>query len=502
MSHWGFPGAVEFSLQDREQFWEAVEANAVDTVRSLLASKKVLSNTVKDGFSPLQVACLKNLPELVAVLVDANRFANSRQTADGKFPIQLSSSIAVWRILAPQCSRNTRDLWEAIEKGDGMGARVHLAAVADEELEAKVNEPKCLKLGETDLEVSLLHVAAFTGNADIIRILLASGALVNKPDQAGTPPLLYAAEHGHVESVRTLLDNGAEFDAKDHRGFTSLHWAATRGDEEMAVLLLDKGADINIKDSDGAAPIHVASRNGRVELVRLLLSRGADVMARTNDGLSPLHEAASYGNPAIAGLLLESGAVLDDTETAAAESPLFRAVERGNLEVIKLLLEKGANVNGVDKKGQTPVHIASYGGYLAVLTHLLETGGEADAADNHGRSPLHHAATNGKVEVVRLLLEKGVEKNCKDKFAATPFDLAAQAGWIDVVHFLREKGGAASNDSNVELAQDLDRYWNAVKCYDVETIRSILTSRSFFASSQKGGISGLHVACRDNHLEA
>lgn len=53
---------------------------------------------------------------------------------------------------------------------------------------------------------SLLSLACFYGNAEIVKVLIDAGADVNDINTDWTTPLLLATQEGHVEIVEMLLD--------------------------------------------------------------------------------------------------------------------------------------------------------------------------------------------------------------------------------------------------------------------------------------------------------
>lgn len=139
--------------------------------------------------------------------------------------------------------------------------------------------------GQKKRSLTALEIAAETSNADILTLLLAHGADVNK----GAPP------------------------------YGPLHIAVRRCKPDIVKVLLDHRADPNRTGPHGA-PLHVALRNGNPDLenVTLLLRNGAD--ANTSmpasgwwPGVMPLHLASKYLNLETAELLLQYGAGVNKT---------------------------------------------------------------------------------------------------------------------------------------------------------------------------------------------
>lgn len=89
-----------------------------------------------------------------------------------------------------------------------------------------------LQEGETPL-----HLAAESGSAARVNLLLTHGALVNAPDSKRRTALHVALQHGHVDAVRALLAHGARLDASDDDGVTPLALAARSGDTVLAALV-------------------------------------------------------------------------------------------------------------------------------------------------------------------------------------------------------------------------------------------------------------------------
>ena len=87
--------------------------------------------------------------------------------------------------------------------------------------------------GQTALMLAVSH-----GRADMVQLLVESGAGINIRDEDGSTALMCAAEHGHMEIVKFLLQQ-ADIDvlAKDNDGLTALAVAMEAGHRDVGVVL-------------------------------------------------------------------------------------------------------------------------------------------------------------------------------------------------------------------------------------------------------------------------
>jgi ankyrin repeat protein len=109
-----------------------------------------------------------------------------------------------------------------------------------------------------------LHLAAFFGQDDAVRLLLARGA---DPDARGTgwmtgTPLNSATSARHAAAVELLLEAGADPDAVQRGGWRPLHSAAHNGDARGVELLLAHGADPTATDDEGRSVADMAAESG------------------------------------------------------------------------------------------------------------------------------------------------------------------------------------------------------------------------------------------------
>jgi len=82
-----------------------------------------------------------------------------------------------------------------------------------------------------------LHAAARNGDVAQLDRLLAIGAPLNAPDEAGRTPLVLATMHGHIEPVRRLLAAGANPAVQDREGLDAVQHARRLGLNQIVQLI-------------------------------------------------------------------------------------------------------------------------------------------------------------------------------------------------------------------------------------------------------------------------
>jgi ankyrin repeat protein len=225
----------------------------------------------------------------------------------------------------------------------------------------------------------------------LIQKLLDAGAdpnaLVNNTPRArmrdGSPRIVFAtalmraAFSGDVELVKLLLAHGADPHIASRDRETSLMAACGTGfingynkqrapAERLAVvkLLIDLGEDVNAADSYGITPLMVAANLGDIAIVQYLIDKGADLSAhdlgKKNDGafgssvepLMPLDYAIGVGT------FVPNNAVIMHNDVVKLISDVMTA--RGIKHTTSECTLRGFTCSGanVDPKTATPAEIA------------------------------------------------------------------------------------------------------------------------------------------------
>jgi ankyrin repeat protein/peroxiredoxin len=280
-----------------------------------------------------------------------------------------------------------------------------------------------------------LHLAAASGYARCATLLIAHGADVNARDETGATPLSEASWTGETEMVRLLVAKGANAnDVNPQTGTTPLHAAASRGYREVAKVLIDAGARADVRDKSGATPLYLALQFQRMDVVDLLIrdATGSLPKPQSVDVKAVLRDEVLRGQTNVVSMLLDRMPPLGSTTL------LHDAALKGHIDIMELLLSHGADVNSLNAQGATALHDAALAGQRAAADALLKHGANINARDSDsGATPLHQAASWGRRSVVELLLARHADPGIKDKNGRTALDLAVANGQQEVAEVLK-----------------------------------------------------------------
>ena len=87
-----------------------------------------------------------------------------------------------------------------------------------------------------------VHLAAFVGDAEMIKLLARYRANVNVKDKSGMTPLLWTAFGGKRDAAAALLESGADINARGKDGRSTIDLAKLSLDNQLIDLLREHGA--------------------------------------------------------------------------------------------------------------------------------------------------------------------------------------------------------------------------------------------------------------------
>ena len=147
-------------------------------------------------------------------------------------------------------------------------------------LERGARKDVCNDAGEYPLHLAAEQMKVKSRIADEDRrqvckhILTNSHPLVHKVNKHNESPLHLAAKSGNVEMLRSLLKKGSKILGKDKRGYTPIHVAAENGHAETLKRLIKDLASYNKKDLAEIKPhpLHVAAQKGNQNCCEVIIS--------------------------------------------------------------------------------------------------------------------------------------------------------------------------------------------------------------------------------------
>jgi ankyrin repeat protein len=185
--------------------------------------------------------------------------------------------------------------------------------------------------------------------------------------------------------VSTLVSLKVDVDGKVNRQEERpIHIAANYSNKYIIQLLLDNGADVKLKDKYGNLPIYFASKRGDLYFVKFFQKLGNPLSGVNKNGENLLHAVAK--------------SCTSDKDCA---------------DLIKYLIDHGVNINKINKKGKTPLHLATPISLYTMgrpIVALLQHGANPKIKDNDGNTPLDLALSTPYREKRVLDALKNVQK--------------------------------------------------------------------------------------------
>jgi ankyrin repeat protein len=266
-----------------------------------------------------------------------------------------------------------------------------------------------------------LHIVCGKLNIELARQLVNRGANINIKNNDGDTPLhILCGSYMEVsvleDFIFELLSKFDYIDDENIDGLTLLHLACYNPYHNINIIreLVRKTFNIYTVDYEGNTPLHILCDNNEEnnfsEIIIQLIEKDADINIKNNDGNTPLHILCS--NPSnefdIVIKLLELFERCDDinAENDNGETLLQLACKDvcNNFIVIQELVHKITNINTIDSRGNTPLHILCHADiptYFSdedclkdTIIKLIERGADINSTDSVGNTPLHILCNN------------------------------------------------------------------------------------------------------------
>jgi ankyrin repeat protein len=384
------------------------------------------------------------------------------------------------------------------------------------------------------------HTAAVCGNITALKMLLAAGCPLERPNdtrqlrELGICFLTWTGDWDHIayidgsllltavslqqdRSATVLLDHGFDADALESSGDTVLHTAARMGFVSMLDLLLAKGAHIDVRSADMSTPLITAAAADCSYAVRYFLYRGADMWLTNVHGNSACAASARSGSLDCFMILKSAGSevrlsdisalyaaghrtslMVDDFAQRAVADQDFWTLHSAYLTIPILrmgtLSQRRRNliVPCTSLRGANHLYVSAAAGHLEKLKLLLGAGATLNLEGGPEGTPLMAACKFGRLDIVRLLVRNGAllgySKDAKhfSAFAKASSHPKIQR-WLLVERFIEQRKITVGVLANVEKAPKVEDNTDTEDIADItldlvlaEEVEQYLESKNWF----------------------
>jgi ankyrin repeat protein len=156
---------------------------------------------------------------------------------------------------------------------------------------------------------------------------------------------------------------------------------------------------------------------------------GMPAAAQMTDGFNFLKAVKERDGTAATNFLSEPGSTLVNArDSASGETALHITVRRRDEVWTKFLLDRGGNPNLADKKGVTPLALASSMGFVEGAELLVKRGARIDVSNDAGETPLIMAVHQRDTGLIRVLLANGANPERPDNSGRSAREYARLMG--------------------------------------------------------------------------
>ncbi len=175
---------------------------------------------------------------------------------------------------------------------------------------------------------------------------------------------------------------------------------------------------------------------------------------------------------------------------------LHLAAHEGDAIAIQKLAREGADLEGKDRAGRTPLHVAVFASKQDAVRALVDAGADLNALENSAYDVVTIAAVADDLDMLDLCLRLGTNPgNITSPYDGTALIAAAHLGHHDVVKRLIEGGAPLDHVNNLNWTALIE----AVVLGDggpahIETVRALIEAGADQTITDREGVSPLEHA--------
>lgn len=474
----------------------AIKAKKMENIEFLLNQGANPNQRNDNLYTPLLIACQKELFPVVRQLIQAGADVNMRGTIEHLTPLFISlanesDEISLYLIMkGADCRARTRD-GSTIAHASAQSGKINVLRFLSN---------KGISLNESNVKgTHPIHVAAQYGQNEVLELLLAEDISLETavtphfgdtklhkglPAIQNARPIHFASIGGRVETVHWLLNHHVNPETKinDHQGVLCSAAQANC----TSLIEMFKQYQLSQDPNQVFPAISAAIQRDYGNSVAVLYQLGIPINADIMNGWTGLHQACKLGSMHATCTLLNQGAnpaiVNKEGQTALELAASNHSVN----QFWQMLVRTQPDFDTVNGKGETLLHIAVRAGNLAHVMLLIDYGTSLDIQDHAGETPLHAAVKKKRLDIIGLLIGCGADDTKKTFFSEkTARELTDQASIIELIDRYRMIKAAARKHETLLHFAIKAKIIEAVKvlCFDVDINQRV-----------SGGETALHMA--------
>jgi ankyrin repeat protein len=481
----------------RTPLFYAIIAKRIKNIEILLEHGADPNHINSFLITPLILACEEGFFPAVRMLIEAGANIDKRGTLEWLTPLFVSLGIENEEV----------SLYLLMSGANGQakmrdGSTIaHAAAQSDKVSILRILSNQGISLNEPNLQgVRPIHLASQQGHHRILEYLLSEDiSLESEVELPVTPspsgelgwatmkgakPIHFASMAGKIETVQWLLEHYANPESKFHNEFGVLNGAAQAN--SLSLIEQFKQYKLSQDINQLFSAITTAIQYDHVESVQMLYEIGIPINSEIIDGWNGLHLACKFGSVRTTHALLDQGAIPDIPNREGNQAIQVAASNNSVDQFWHMLIRSKADLNAVNGKGETLLHIAVKSGRLAHAMLLVHYGAPLDIQDHRGETPLHIAVKKGHLKLIGLLIGCGAD-SAKKTFMdeKTALELSTHPDISELIkRYDAIKAAAQGEETVLHLA---------IRAKLIEAVR-VLCVDSDLNQRNSSGLTALHLA--------
>nr|XP_015913873.2 serine/threonine-protein phosphatase 6 regulatory ankyrin repeat subunit A-like [Parasteatoda tepidariorum] len=206
----------------------AAQTGQTDIVKYLVQKGIDVNEPSDDGVRPIHITSLFGFEEVLKVLIDNGAIYDCTFDVFQRTPLLLTDNESVKKTLLM-----IEELFHSVKSNNISNVK------------SLINKGACVN-AKNSKNATLLHYAAWKGNAEIVQVLLENNANPTPFGKNRATPLHYASKSGKIKIVKILLENGAMYNTMTADRKTPLDLASS--EDVIALLKLIDNAFENVQN--------------------------------------------------------------------------------------------------------------------------------------------------------------------------------------------------------------------------------------------------------------